>query len=444
MKRLLILLVVLSMGSFVVLFPPPSSQSHIPEVAEPNDQVAFARVVHCPWLRADGAIGTELIMAADRPFEATVSVPWAGEVVAQRAVGGMPFGVLSTIDLLGDTLIPSHISAIVEFSGEASGAVVMGNGEGVLASIACAPTGPAVWQLAGGSTLTGMDLELRLFNPFPQDAVVAIRVMSENDLEPESTLESLSVRAQSTRVIDIGSLLDLRQVLAFSITDPAGLVVPSLAQTSEGGDGAGWTGVASADVWNFPFTSGGATSGVLVLTNDEPIQASYDIDAYAPDGSVSQLWQGVLEPRTVMEIPVDDLRVLLPDPSVRPFGVRVRADAPIAAFLIGTGPKDTAAMAGLPTASQEWIVAGPGGAESNATVWVMNPGQTVATVTLQRSSNDGGLLPAEKFAVPAGSVFGISTARGMILEADQPISVAWIGSSVGTTVYTGGIALSDA
>lgn len=442
MKRLVILLSVLSLGAFVGLFPVPSTSIASTEVAAGGDSLASSVVVHCPWLQSDGFISSELNLAASDRFNAAVSLPVAGEVLAERSGGGQPFGVVSTTDLLEGALTLAELAAVVEFSGDAGGGVVIGDGDGVLTSTNCVSTEPGVWQLAGGSTLTGMNLELRLFNPFPQDAVVSIRVTSENDLEPESTLESMSVRAQSTRVIDIGSLLDLRQLLALSISDPEGLVIPSFVQTVDDGDVAGWTGTQPSTQWDFPFTSSGATAGLLVLTNDQATQVSYDIDAFTPDGAVSQLWQGVLEPRTVIDLNIDELRALLPDPTIRPFGIRVRADAPIAAFLTGTGSGDMAAMAGLAEPATSWAVAGPGGAEANAIIWIMNPNQSQATVSFQRSSNDGGLLSAEKILIPPGSVVGISTVRGMILESDQPVSAAWIGSGVGATAYTEAIRLT--
>lgn len=439
MKRLLIVLVVLGAGLVVALFPAPVAEAPTVTVAQERG-VVTSRVVHCPWVRSDGFVSTEVSLASLESFTATMSVVSAGEFKGERAAGGNPFGIVTT----GDVLTTPGASAILEFSSDGTGAVVMGDGEGLLMSMSCVPTGPVVWQLAGGSTLTGDDLELRLFNPFPQDALVAIRVTSENDLEPEATLESVSVRAMSTRVIDIGATLDLRQVLAMSISDPLGLVVPSFIQTEESGDAAGWVGAAASETWDFPFTSSGATSGTLVLTNDEPVQVSFDIDAYTPaDGGVSQVWQGVLEPRTVIEIDIDEVRLVLPDVSVRPFGLRVRSDAPIGAFLLGNGTGPRAAMTGLSTAGERWIVAGPGGAESSATVWIMNPGQVSATVSIQRSSNDGGLLAAEKVSVDAGSVIGLATVRGMILESDQPISVAWIGGGIGTVSYTPAIGPFD-
>lgn len=443
MKRLLILLSVLSLAAFVALFPSPTATTSSTDTSVGLDSGTAAAVVHCPWLRSDGLISSELNLAALDTFEAAVSIPVAGDVIAERTGGGRPFGVFTTSDLLEDSLTLAELAAVVEFTGEGGGGVVIGDGQGILTSTNCSSTHAGVWQLAGGSTLTGMDLQLRLFNPFPQDAVVSIRVTSENDLEPESTLESMSVRAQSTRVVDMGALLDLRQTLSLSISDPEGLVIPSFVQSVDGGDVAGWTAAKPSTQWDFPFTSGGATAGLLVLTNDEPTQVSYDIDAFTPDGRVSQLWQGVLEPRTVIDLSIDELRAMLPDPSLRPFGIRVRADAPMAAFLTGMGSGDMAAMAGLPTSANSWIVAGPGGAEANATVWVMNPGQSPATLTVQRSSNDGGLLSAEKILIPGGSVVGISTVRGMVLESDQPVSVAWIGSGVGATSYTGAIGFPE-
>lgn len=439
MKRLLVVLAVVGLGMFVALFPAPTVVIPSDTVPDQDRGVVTASVVHCPWVRADGFVGSEVALAGLSPFDATVSLAAVGEIQAERATGGLPFGVVTVSDLMQT----AGSSAVVEFSSSGTGAVVMGSGEGSLISVGCAPTGPTVWQLAGGSTLTGDDLELRLFNPFPQDALVEIRVTSENDLEPEATLESVSVRAMSTRVIDIGASLDLRQVLAMSISDPSGLVVPAFIQTEQDGDTAGWIGAAATEQWDFPFTSSGATKGTLVLTNDEPVQVAFDIDAYTPSGGVSQVWQGVLEPRTVIEVSIDEMRSALPDSDIRPFGIRVRADAPIGAFLLGNGTGPRAAMTGLTSDGLQWIVAGPGGAESDATVWIMNPGTAPATVSIQRSSNDGGLLSAEKMSVAPGSVMGISTVRGMILGSDQPISVAWIGGGVGTVSYTSGLGPFD-
>lgn len=439
MKRLVVAMVVAVFGTFVALFPTPTSSptpTSTPTVAE--EAVQDARTVaQCPWARTDASITSSLALAALGPFEATVTIAAGGEVLAEEAGGGLAFGILPLSEIAGVGVS----SAVVEFSDRPSGAVVVGAGPAALVTAGCRSGASKVWLLAGGSTLQGESLELRLFNPFPQAARVEIRATSENDVEPEPALEAVTVNPRTTRSVNLSELLGLREVLAISITDEDGLVTPVLTQTTEGdagvGDTAAWVGVGASSEWYFPFAKGPRTPGFLVLMNDGAVPIVYDIDAYTPEGSELGAFEGTLEPRTVVRIPVAQIH------REGQFGLGISADGPMGAFLIGEGETQRAATPGATRPAENWLVPGPGQPGTRSTVWFLNSGTAPATVTYQIAQADGRLGPAEKLAVPIGTVVPLQVTGGIVVRSTSPISVGWVGSTPNATAFTMGLPFTD-
>lgn len=442
MKRLLAALLVSVAGVFVFLFPVPDTETGTTTTAPPTaDESAIqdARTVaHCPWARTDASIASDFSLAALGPFEATVTASVSGEVGTEVTGGGLAFGLVPLTDVAG----PGVSSAVVEFSDRPSGAVVVARGESVLASAGCRSGASKVWLLAGGSTLADETLELRLFNPFPQPARLQIRVTSENDSEPEPTLETITVNPRTTRAVNLSELLALRETLALSITDEDGLVTPVLTQTFESpengvGDTAAWVGVGASSEWYFPFSGVGETVGSVVLMNDGAVPATYDVDVYTEDGSELGVRQDVLEPRTVARLPLSELH------DGGAFGFGIRSDGPIGAFLTGEGSTQRAATPGASYASPNWLVPGPGGSGTQSTVWFLNAGSTLATVTYRAAQSNGSLGPAEKLAVPIGTVVSLAVDSGLVVRSSSPITVGWTATAPGSAAFTMGLPFSD-
>ena len=125
------------------------------------------------------------------------------------------------------------------------------------------------------------------------------------------------------------------------------------------------------------------------------------------------------------------------------FGLGIRSDGPIGAFLTGQGSTQRAATPGASYASPNWLVPGPGGSGTRSTVWFLNAGSTLATVTYRAAQSNGSLGPAEKLAVPIGTVVSLAVDSGLVVRSSSPITVGWTATAPGSAAFTMGLPFSD-
>lgn len=444
MKRTFVLLLVSAVAALTVVAPERSA----PVTPEPPDdtsieseQVEAARsVARCPWVRGDGFIDGSLAIGAPSAEEAAFTVASSGTVVGETTVSIEAFAVVRFLDLAAI----GTGSAFVEFDAAPAAAVAVGEGTAAIATAGCRSGASKVWLLAGGSTINGETLQLRLFNPFPQDAHVEIRVVSENDAEPETALEAITVVAQSTATFDMGSLLTLRETLALSIADPDGLIVPAFVQAGEvedeegnetDVDNAAWTGVTPSRRWEFPFAVLDGLDTAVTIFNDRTVPVSWEIDLVGREGIDLGVLSGTLDPLTVVRVPLNEAG---PAPS----GIIVTSEEPLGAFLTGAGPTQRGATAGVRSATERWLVPGLSGMLGASRVWIMNSSGVAATVTYT-SSVDGGLGQPEKVLVPAGSVRSFASAEDLVIDSQIPVSVGWVRSAGGSVSFTMATPVAD-
>jgi len=444
MNRILVILLVLAAAAITVALPQrvaPVTPTAPDDTSIEAQEVASARsVARCPWVRGDGFLEGEVAVGAPEAEEATFTVAAAGSVVGTSMQSVAAFTAVPFLDLANI----GTGSVFVEVDNEPAAVVAVGEGEAAVASAGCRSGASKVWLLAGGSTLDGETLQLRLFNPYPQDARVEIRVVSENDVEPETSLESLSVAAQSTATFDLGSLLALRETLALRISDPEGLIVPALVQAGEVEDEEGnsrdvdiaaWTGVTAARRWEFPFAGVVGLDSSIAIFNDQTVPVSWSLDVVGEESSTSAAASGILEPLTVVRLPLAGL-------AAAPSGVVVTAEEPIGAFLTASGPTERAATSGLRSAQKKWLVPGVSAMVGPSQVWVMNTGATPATVTFN-SARNGQLGQPDKILVPAGTIRVFSSSDDLVLESQEPVSVGWIRSTGSAAAFTVATPVSD-
>lgn len=444
MNRVLVTLVVLVAAAITIALPgrvEPVTPLPPDDTSIEAQEVASARsVARCPWVRGDGFIEGDVAVGAPAADEATLTVAAAGTVIGTSTVSVPSFAAVPFLDLANI----GTGSVFVEVDNEPAAVVAVGEGAAAVATAACPSGASKVWLIGGGSTLDGEALQLRLFNPFPQDAQVEIRVVSENDVEPEASLESITVAAQSTATFDLGNLLSLRETLALRISDADGLIAPALVQAAEFEDEEGakrdvdiaaWTGVTGSRRWEFPFGVLAGLESSVTLFNDQNVPVSWNIDLVGEEGVVSGAASGTLEPLTVVRVPLADLG---PAPS----GIVVTAEEPVGAFLTASGPTKRAATAGVRSAQKKWLVPGVSALAGPSRIWVMNAGTTPATVTYTISL-DGEMGQPDKLLVPAGTVRFIASSDDLVLESQEPVSVGWVRSSRDAAAFTMATPVAD-
>ncbi len=263
-----------------------------------------------------------------------------------------------------------------------------------------------------------------MFNPFPDDAKVSIRALSENGTEPDQSLEAVSVPGQSSRTILLSDLLAFREWLSVEIEQIDGRLIPTFVERSDTGGVAAQSGVAVADTWYFPFSGVEELADALVLVNPSAGQIGYQIDTATSLGGGDELDRDILDIRHVSVVHLDSAG-----------GLVVRADAPMAAFLVGRGETGRAAVPGSPVAADEWLLPGAG-ALSSTTVVVLNPGTVDVTATVVARSGQ------EKLLVPAGGVASAQlsqSAGGAQVLSTGPVVAGWYSSGPTGFAYAIGV-----
>ena len=425
MKRTILLLSLVAAGLFVALLP-ARPLSTIPTVASTViEPVASATsVAYCAWVRTDSALEMSIGFAASRDTQVTVSVVSEGTVAATEERAVAPFGSIPV-----SAVLPVGVEgAIGEFAAGPAGAMAIGDGALGMVAAACPSTVADRWVLGGGSTLEGQTLELRLFNPFPEDAKLTIRALSENGSEPDQSLEAVSVPAQSTRTISLTDTLGFREWLSVEIEQTDGRIIPSYVEQSATGGITAQSGVALASEWFFPFGGIDEVVNNLVLVNPSASPVGYQVATATVGGSGDELDRGSLALRQVAAIAVD-----------AGDGYILQADAPIAAFVIGRSDVGRASVAGSSITASDWLLPGAGALPST-TIMILNPSVEDVTATVLSR------LGQEKVLIPGGGVTAVPIAisdGGVQVFGTGPIVVGWYAEGESGFAYAMGIPVVD-
>jgi hypothetical protein len=337
----------------------------------------------------------------------------------------------------------------------------------------CSASAATRWYVPSGSTVRGAQLDLVLFNPFPDDTSVDITFATDEGLRSPRALQGFSVPGRSIRVVPQESLPARRPEVAATISARTGRLVVDRVQRYDGtGDAVAGTGddpVASpapiglastpalparAARWVFPdavvaegtrtqvavYNPGSRTARVdVVLVHQDP--------ARFPEVEPVQL---TLRPRS--EEVVDLSQVVGISPGV-PFTIDVRSldDVAIIAEQLSfgvpgatpsTGSPDQeaaplpepvegfAVVPGAPVAASTWFLASRGSSSLRAaTVVVANPGPRPVEVEVteltdgRRSRVAGASVTIEPGDRRELDLSAGATSSALLVTADAPVVV---------------------
>ncbi|MDJ0791043.1 MAG: DUF5719 family protein [Acidimicrobiia bacterium] len=465
MRRLLLLATAAAVG-FVALLQTDAPEATVPEFSAAEDAVlegavASPSVWYCPWVEAGDVVDSDVILATEPDADVTVTLldPLANAEPAEAEFGliGPGATALST----GSVLRVGESPAIVELSNGPATVVSMSFTDGFVSADECVVSVPKIWYLTGGSTKTGTITRLRLFNPFADNAEVSITAYSEFGLDLVAELDGFDIAGRSWTTIDVGDYLEFRDELSFAITTNQGLVIPALVRSDDRGEGW-WPGVAPADTWTFPIATAGDLASSVAVTSAGEEDVIVAVDIVTEDGTIRNAREVVLDAASPALIPLSDL-------AAPPFGLRVRATAPIAASVLAVAPEaeeeggegvaDTATtvpdettttvsddettttvidepfVAGLAGTvgssrpSSEWIVPVDTIPGSETTLWILNPGTEPVSVDYQQLGEVEDPIRAT-IEVPAESTRGLAVEVGIgiygyTVSASGPVSVGW-------------------
>lgn len=459
MKRiLLVVLAAAAVVAGVIQVGPeadPAPEFELAQADQTDEAEASPTVWYCPWIAASEildstiSVATEaeanIIMTLLNPLSNADPTEFSFDLLSESATG------IDTGVLLRDGESP----AIVEISNGPAAAASLQFADGLVSADKCTVSVPSEWYLPGGSTKTGTFTQLRLFNPFADNAEVEITAHSEFNLDLIPDLSQIDVAGRSWTTIDFGPYLPFRDELSIKVTSTTGLVIPVMVRTDEHGE-ATWNGSSPSQLWEFPVVSPGklVPSIAIVTAGDDDVTVSFDI--VTESGIIIDAREITLDSTAPALVPIEDL-------ALAPFGVRVRATAPIVATVVasvlevveddddggldGAAPSTTisetdttvateadfarglAGTTGIPELSASWIVPIETLPGSDTTLWMMNSGVDAATVTVVALSEDE-FLSRETVQIAPGTIVSIPVDRGIgvfgyRLTSDVPISAAW-------------------
>jgi hypothetical protein len=219
-----------------------------------------------------------------------------------------------------------------------------------------------------------------------------------------------------------------------------GRIIPALVQTN-GTDQAIWTDVGQSEVWEFPLVGVGGLEPSLAIANAGPLEVSYSLEVFTALGPIEGTVEGT--------VPAESHdRISLADLAEGAYAVRLRADGPVSAVVVGEGEGQVAATSGAPLAARQWMLPGAGAnSTARSTLWLLNTGADSITVTYQLLDAAGTVENPGKITLPAGTLRAVALDQvgvsGVIAESIGPFSAAWSVEVDGATAYSSGIPVGE-
>ena len=465
MKRIAGLVLTVMLGAYAAVLPEPAAPRG-PDFVGPEPLAvgasASGSVWYCPWLDSGDIRDSAFLLASVPPSDARVTmpspIPNEPPIEEELVVSGPGSRVLNVADVVRFGAAPGF----VEFDDGPAAVAASVMSQTSLAGDRCVRSVPKIWYLTGGTTRDGLGLVVRLFNPFPDLAKVTVSGVSEFGPEPMPELGSvIDVPGRAWVDLDLGLIVPFLHDLLLIVGTQEGLVIPALSLAAEGGDEATWPGTGLSTTWEFPMVQTDDLVPQLVIANPGSEPVIIDVDAFEFFSSDLQIVTAEVAPGT-------QLRVSLPDNDGQPYGIRVSAAGPVTAVVVAESPADPpesgealpdptadvepvvvriAGTVGIEAPSNGWLLPGAGAVPSAlSTIWLMNTGETAATVTLKPLGVRE--MTAEKVAVPAGRVVAFeipddTAIASYLVESTAPVTAAWSSSDGAGTVFVAGVAIDD-
>jgi hypothetical protein len=320
-------------------------------------------------------------------------------------VGSIPFSTGasgSTSIALADVAAVGTAAGLAELPGpdSAAGSLLMGTES--VALEACLSTPIQQPLLAGGSTVSDVQYQVHLMNPYAGEAVVDLIVQSESGLEAIPELRGISVPSRSSEVLDLSEILPGRESLSITIEAVSGSVMAA-GRYGFGADVALWRSVAPALDWFVPIPAG-AAGGDLVISTGVAAEVEYQLDVYGPEGVVEAFQEGVVPARGVSVISLGELGFEVAS------AMRVVSTQPVAVFLRSVSDTGVAITSGATSTASRWFLPAAGLAPGSVgSTVVLNAGLDDATVIVTAHRDQSA---ARQYDVPAGTVIEVAAIDG--------------------------------
>ncbi|MDK1019017.1 MAG: DUF5719 family protein [Actinomycetota bacterium] len=471
MRRTLLLLLAgfAAAFGFIQVAPPiePGPNFGTTDIVVQDGAVSSPSVWYCPGIESGDVVDTDVLVVTHRDVDVILTLL---DPVANVAPTVDSFTIVgpgaASVDV-GKIMRRGESPALIEISDGPAAAASIAWAESLLAGDRCVVSVPKVWYLTGGSTRVGTFTELRLFNPFADVAEVTVTAYSEFGVDLVPELDGLEVAGRSWATIEMESRLEFRDELAFTVTSSRGLVIPIIVRTDDRGE-AIWPGSAPSSTWDFPIVTLGGLEPFIAVLSASGADIVVSLDIVTETGVVLNARQITLDSSAPALIPLADL-------AAPPFGVRLRATAPVAASVIAVVPvedidivdvfgddlgddtttteasttfiRGMAGTVGIATPSSAWIVPLTTLPNNETTLWVMNNGADPVSVEAF-ALGEVDFLGVESFIVAPGTIVGVKVEVGIGIYgyhviADGLVSVAWEMSGERGAVLVAGVPASE-
>jgi hypothetical protein len=283
----------------------------------------------------------------------------------------------------------------------------------------CAPTTAAErWTIPGLTTEGGNEARVRLANPHPTGATVALALLTPEGPDRPTRLSNISVAPGETVELSLNEFAPERPDLGVLVDVRSGrLAVEGVQLTREdigGIDGVSLLRAArqARESWTVPWvveTDDG--SSWLWVSNATDRSAVVELTVHTAEGGApaTGLAEVQVPPGTVRRV---DLRGTLPDGvesaaiTARSSGVPVTVGGAVEIRAEEVEDTGFVVQLGAPAADEVWTVTGNGGGERSHQLRLINPGSepAVADVTVWNGSTATEPTELQDIEVPAGAL----------------------------------------
>jgi hypothetical protein len=445
---LLVLAVVYRNGEGAASTPAPAAATADDPGLPPPD----ARSVS--WFCAEGtstpdgrAAETVVVTSiADTPVSATVTVMPGGDAApVSHTYRVAPHQEIRVP--VSDVLVAPEPGVVVEIVGGQAAVAHELRAADDIATEPCARRASPSWYFASGTTVRGSQQFLVLFNPFGDDAVVDVSMLTDTGVQEPDQLQGLGVPHRSRVSIPIHDLVPRQELVAIEVQARTGRVVAERSMIFDGSTpdtGPARRGISLSlgstsphRAWDIAAgsTVGGGSAQVAVA-NFGDVSSNVEVDVLLGDDQTLTPLTAAVPARAVVTLDVSD-RV----PADSQFAVRVLArtsrgaEPPVVAEMLSWWPDSSATTSvattlGSTTPARRWVVPLPD-ADVDATLTVLNPGTSPITAEVLAFGADGSnprSAPAAgidggKFATFDLHDLGLGGARTIVVQSDQAMVV---------------------
>jgi len=393
---------------------------------------------------------------SDARLDATITVmPGGAEVpvsqrvqVEARGVARVRVAQIAAVAEPGVVVEVVGGQAVVEHQITANGDVAIGP---------CARDASTDWYLAAGTTVKGAQQFLVLFDPFGDDAIVDVTVLTDTGVQQPEAVQALVIPRRSRVSVPDADLVPRQTLVAVQVHARTGRVV---AERSELFDGTASEGVparkgvalslgvvAPAPEWQLPF--GNAESGVqltVAVANFGATPTAVEVGIQLDGGGAVAPQNVTLPARSVVSVDVGG-RV----PAGSRYAVHVSVQGgesarggPVVvealAWWSSPAGVGVASVMGATRPARRWVAVAPD-VGSSLMLEITNPGAKPVTASLPPffPSNERNPTSERELAIPPArfvTAAVTSTTSLTVVQADHPVVAGLTATGRGGGVMT--------